>query len=575
MVVDLNNLRVSYITDIHITGNDVACESRYALPTDKFAKPIYKDIDKNVKTIVDEMDVDVLLIGGDISRDFVKFEEFICKLHSSFLSKYNNLPLIVIIMGNHELIMNKNVPSNEEFLSTVYGKNCNCSNEELNNKSEIDRLVCIYRAVCTYYGMVLLHNDLLIVSGVEEADNISILKSNVLYEDTINNMSIEELSNSIKQSSVSNTLFFGSLGLCGGNVGFKGYKEWNGRFKNIYAKIDEATRDYYLVTLLHTPMEYDGDWFYDLYKDNKIFVFGHTHNPIFLEDGIIRIYGDNQIGYEDSCRLKFFNVISKNVFDKYSDGIYEVDCRSYSLLYRYLNIDINIKVSRINKLYMLKRDKYYMFIHEAKNKNLTVLNGGQRIGIRQDNGYNLQYYYDNMLNIANSLHDITSGYLKVQGWVSDFVKQIGGAGTIHGCIIDITSNSHIFINPKDLSMMYYYFDMMNMSKNKYYNSIFELLRHSGNIEIYKNYIEYCKELTLLRYVDMEEDNGREADFSYIHDTSTAFSKLSKIKYGIIVCWLYDDNDREILYSTYKTEKSQRIERNMDIIKNLINGEEQV
>ena len=161
MGINLNNLRVGYITDIHITGNDVACESKYATPTVKFAKPIYKDIDKNVKTIVDEMDVDVLLIGGDISRDFIKFEEFICKLHSLFLNKYNNLPLIIVIMGNHELIMNKNVPSNEEFLSKAYGKICKCTNDELNNKSEMDRLVYIYRAVCKYYGMVLLHNDLL------------------------------------------------------------------------------------------------------------------------------------------------------------------------------------------------------------------------------------------------------------------------------------------------------------------------------------------------------------------------------------------------------------------------------
>ena len=67
-----NDVRIWYITDIHITG--------------RLNSDTLKDIDYNIRKIVNNSG-DIILIGGDITNDFVVFETFIKRLHINKLSR--------------------------------------------------------------------------------------------------------------------------------------------------------------------------------------------------------------------------------------------------------------------------------------------------------------------------------------------------------------------------------------------------------------------------------------------------------------------------------------------------------
>ncbi len=69
---------------------------------------------------------------------------------------------------------------------------------------------------------------------------------------------------------------------------------------------------------------------------------------------------------------------------------------------------------------------------------------------------NEQYYFDNMDRVIAKIMAPLDKYTKYQTLVADTVKQIGGDGKIHGCIVDIDFFNHIYINPSDLKLTSYF-----------------------------------------------------------------------------------------------------------------------
>ena len=96
---------------------------------------------------------------------------------------------------------------------------------------------------------------------------------------------------------------------------------------------------------------------YSSYHKGFIYVSGHTHRNYYYDDGEIRIYADNQIGYSNNLpHLKWFETDNTyDYFSDYPDGIHEISADDYIQFYRGKNIRITFTRS-VNTLYMLKKN---------------------------------------------------------------------------------------------------------------------------------------------------------------------------------------------------------------------------
>ena len=68
--------------------------------------------------------------------------------------------------------------------------------------------------------------------------------------------------------------------------------------------------------------------------------------------------------------------------------------------------------------------------------------------------------------------------------ISNSIKSIGGDGRIHGCIVDIDFFNHIYLNPYDGKISYYY--ATSIIDKHIYNSLKSLLSHH-NEKLLENY----------------------------------------------------------------------------------------
>ena len=102
-----------------------------------------------------------------------------------------------------------------------------------------------------------------------------------------------------------------------GGLGFSGYNEEfnakNGiyrktvdrsteireskKFEQLYNKLLNVLSKRNTIIFTHTPKQ---DWCADAgYHENFVYVSGHTHRNYFFDDGVERVYADNQIGYRN------------------------------------------------------------------------------------------------------------------------------------------------------------------------------------------------------------------------------------------------------------------------------------
>ncbi len=433
------NNRVSYITDIHLPHKLKCnnCKSK-------------EDITSTIRKLVAELSKtsnDINLIGGDISNDIGLYESFLNEL---YLYNKNNLKHFsyFITLGNHELWQFKDL-----------------SLQEIINKYKyvLDRI----NSSCFH----LVHNNLFYYDcGWKE-----------ISQSDLKNLNIDELQIMTKTAKM---IIFGGLGFAGENQKFNAdnglYQgtisraqeiEESRKFKILYDKVTSALNDKNLIILTHMPLQ---DWAGEDAKtiDEVVYVSGHTHRNYYYDDGKKRVFEDNQVGYlGKDVHFKSFSInFDYDLFKECDDGIHEITKEDYHNFYRGINQIVTFN-RKFKKLYLLKRKGNYMFLMLGISGNLSILNGGQ---IRVCNN-DVNYYYDKLDKYVESVNMFLAKYNEYQREISNEMQKIGGDGKIHGAIIDIDYNNHIYVNPLDGTLTAY--SAFSMIDKYIYKNIPSLLKY--------------------------------------------------------------------------------------------------
>lgn len=498
-----NSLRVHYISDIHLIHKILKSNCRSL-------EDILYVIKNIVNTIVNETG-SLLLIAGDVASDFEIFQLFVNELAKSKRPD----TIVVFILGNHELWSFPN--------------------------SSINDIVLTYRIFLRKHGMYLLHNDILYSSYNGAKQTIHILEYEKLCE--LDDIEIIEHLRNAKH------VILGGLGFSGYNPDFNAnngiYRDSVDRnteikesqkFEALYIRLQPIINKKNTIILTHTPKK---DWSNDsVYSKNYIYVSGHTHRNSFYDDSVYRVYSDNQIGYHNiNPHLKSFLMDNDyDCFSDYADGIYKITREQYKDFYRGKNIPMTFQ-RKTNIIYMLKKNGNYCFIHENKDGKLMILNGGAMKKL----AYNeVQYYYDQMDMMISTIETPLNKFTEFQMHIAKMVKEIGGAGTIHGCIIDIDFYNHIYVNPMDLTVIgYWASDIVNKI---IYPSVPALLKKECP-NLFEKYIKLLKEnkenvLVLVQKSEIESKPQVYLD-TEIYKASREIKKMQKVYSNILNTW-YDD-----------------------------------
>lgn len=445
---------VSYVTDIHLPNRVSLNKCKTKEDIIYVIRKISFDLSSNSNA--------VNLIGGDVSNDFELYKLFfkqLCQYKNENSGHYDYF----ITLGNHEL----------------WGQN------SLSLSQIIDK-----------YKSTLLSID---------SSNFHLVQNNVFYfdygwkeitENKLNTMSINKLKNLTRTAKV---IIFGGIGFAGENLKFNAnnciYKDTitrdqevaeSRKFKLLYEKIVLAFKGNNLIILTHMPIK---DWYgeHAKYEEGVIYVSGHTHNNYYSDDGQIRVYCDNQIGYNG--KEVYFKTFGMNFgydfFKEYSDGIHEITREDYYKFYRGFNSSITFN-REFDKLYMLKKQGNYMFLIRNKKGKLLTLNGGLIKSANND----LKHYYYKLDKYVESINTFMSQYNQFQRVISKEIKMIGGEGKIHGAIIDIDYYNHIYVNPLDGTLIPYFATSIY---DKYtYANIPSLLKTECPV-LYNNYNNIIKQ----------------------------------------------------------------------------------
>ena len=317
-----------------------------------------------------------------------------------------------------------------------------------------DMITVKYEKLLSDYGMYLLQNDILYKDSESNIYRISNKELSTLPK--------KELRGKVRDARM---IFFGGLGFSGYNNEFNAN---NGIYRNtisreeeirqslkieeLYNKVLETLPDKNVVIFTHAPLDC---WCESAkYQKDFVYVSGHTHRNLFHDDGEIRIYADNQIGYyNNDPHLKWFELDNEyDYFSDFSDGIYRITPEDYRLFHRGKNITIAFN-REVNILYMLKKNGYYCFIHQSKGGSLTILNGGAK---KKLDISDINYYYDHMDEVVAKIKSPLDEYTNIQEKIAREIRNFGGEGTIHGCIIDIDWYNHVYVNPVDLKITGYW-----------------------------------------------------------------------------------------------------------------------
>ena len=508
----LSDIKISYVSDLHLLHKikNKGCKSK---------EDVVYLIQKIVDNIVNEGST-ITLIGGDVSSDISIFELFV-KLLRKTAGDYSGRQFI-FVLGNHEFW---NFP-----------------------KLAVDQIVKRYKEIVEKYNMYLLQNELFYKN---EKDDVGIISYGELM-----NLDNKVIYNKLKCSRV---VILGGIGFSGYNEKFNANNGVYGKavdrgkeiqesrkIEKLYNKLLEILDNKNTIIFTHMPKK---DWCVcDNYQKKFVYVNGHTHRNMFYDDGVKRIYADNQSGYDsETVHLKYFFIDDEyDYFNDYKDGIYEITAQEYQDFARGKNMYMTFN-RKINILYMLKKRGYYCFIHKTKAGVLQMLSGG---ALKNLNKKNIQFYYDNMDLMIASIEKPLDKYTVYQEKIANEIKKIGGSGNIHGCIIDIDYLNHIYVNPVDLAIVgYWAVDMVNKIV---YPSIRVLLKEECPF-LYTNYMKLLED-NKSNMLILQEDKQKttllpqkylETD---IYKASREIKKMQKLNINILTTWYDSILDKNILTS---------------------------
>lgn len=496
-----NYQQIFYISDIHLQHRIKIAECinygdiEFTLRC--IAQNIFKNIPPKRKSI--------LLIGGDTSSDFDIFKLFVKILR--FYAN-NRGTSVIFTLGNHEL--------------------WNFDGEPL------DEIIMKYRNFLANNNMFLLQNSLIFIDNSGHLDQ--------LFDEQLNTMAPENIYNKTKSAS---TIIFGGLAFAGKNMQFNAeqfiYRNVlnrqqeiieSERFEALYNKICSCLSTRKVIILSHTPKS---DWSgsKELQK-GFIYVNGHSHKNYFYDDGEYRIYADNQIGYySKSLAAKFFYIDREyDIFERYHDGIYEITKEEYIEFYRGKNILMSYSYDK--KLYMIKKQGYYMFILDYENGNLYILNGG---AIKKLPVPSIEHYYNNIDHVIKKLYPALQEYTQYQHNIANAIKAFGGNGEIHGAIVDIDYFNHVYVNPIDMTVTPYW--ASSIISKIVYHSITALLKDKCP-ELYIAYKQMSDTLPDKQLILQTKTKITAKEFyldTDIYKASNEIKKMQRLNSNILSTWI--------------------------------------
>lgn len=466
----------------------------------------------------------IILIGGDTASDIARFELFVRLLRSSIDERKLKVH-VVFTLGNHELW---------DFLGENFTEIIDTRNNKI-TRLEFDKIVEKYRKIIVDNKMYLLQNNLIFKSDDNNIEEIT--------TDELNILSKSALLDRLKKARI---ILFGGLGFAGYNTQFNANQgiyryaidrqqeiDQSKKFEVLYKKICANLSDKRVVIFTHMPQK---DWNLDNSPiKGFIYVNGHTHKNYFYDDGDYRIYADNQVGYyQKTCRLKYFYLEDDyDYFDRFEEGIYQITRDDYVNFYRGKNIRISF-TREVHKLFMLKKNGYYMFVLQSRNGELSILNGGSVKGLRYKS---LNYYYENMDEVISYIKTPLDNFSNYQKQIADEIKSIGGSGNIHGAIIDIDFYNHIYINPIDLSITAYW---ANDIINKIVFNDIPTLLQSNCTDIYANYLQQIESKSEAALVLNQSSIVLSPQFyldTDVYRASREIKKMQKLHSNILSIWI--------------------------------------
>ena len=494
--------KVSYITDIHMLHRyDVwKCKT---VEDRQFVTQLIAN-----KIAEDDPDVGIKLIGGDVSSDFGVYRSFLSTLKESFI-KHNSFIPVIFTLGNHEL--------------WPFAGN------------RLDRIVEKYHDLLSEKGMYLLHNNLYYRGG--EHRQLLEIEANELEE-----ISEEALREKLRSAGL---VVFGGMGFAGENQEFNAdqgiYRgvvsraqeiEESKKFDRLYTKVSRALYDKNVVVFTHMPIS---DWSKNNEQTKRfVYVSGHNHKNYFFDDGDTRIYADNQIGYKQkSIHMKHFPInIDYDWFRDYPDGIHKINREDYKRFYYGINEYVGFNREH-TRLYMLKREGLYMFLMKSPNGKLYMLSGGI---IKSVGEHTVEYFFKHMVSYSQSIKMYLSKYEEYQNRISHEIKELGGCGKIHGCIVDVDppsrrnfSTYHLYINPLDRSITPYWAPLSMVEKFVYKN-IPSMLK-CGCPQLYSAYNKkYTDDKPTTALVSAGSDLTVSSKTTFVR--STGMYKISRIIKGL-------------------------------------------
>lgn len=453
---------IYYISDLHINYKLV---NKFKESTNRLE--LYEYLDGIIETLHKSLFVykynSYVVFVGDISYNFEIFKLFFKRYRKQIALR------TFVVLGNHELWDLK--------------LNARCKS--------LESIIEKYRCFLSELGIILLENQLFIPNDEQK-----------LYsEQDIINLSDDILRQKIIQNSF---IIFGGLGYAGLNEEFNSN---NGIYKTKYLNREEEKKRSLQISRLHDKLKKvafnkqilfvthmpKNDWSNTPYVKNWIYLSGHTHKNYCAESEEIHIYADNQIGYLNT-NFNFKYIITSavyNIFQDLRDGIHEISQQAYCQFY--YGLRNYIKMNRtFDHIYLIKKRNIYCFMAESNNR-LQLLNGGLT---RKVGNNDLKYFYDNIVNYADSIKVFLDSYSNYQSQIAKEIKKIGGSGTIHGCIIDIDFYNHLYVNPFDALITAYF---ARSIKEKYvFKNVRSLLKCSCAPQIYSNF---------LKQLDLTNDNN--------------------------------------------------------------------
>lgn len=498
--------KVYYITDLHLMHR---IHHAHCITSDDCVYVIQRIID----TLLEDAPFrSLLLIGGDIAAELWVYKLFVNLLRKTIDERRINTT-VLFVLGNHEL----------------WGF----------QGHSLDSIVAEYRKLLSENNMYLIHNEIVYL---DESSNILRVTQQELTQ--LTDKDIRE------KLRAARTVIFGGVGFSGYNQDFNAnngiYRSTLSRedelsesriFEILYDRVCSCLSDKKIIVLTHMPFT---DWHKDGYRQNDfVYVSGHNHKNEFYDDGVVRIYADNQAGYHtEHPKLKYFYI--DNLYDwfsDYEDGIHTITRNDYINFYRGKNIPLTFNRD-INKLYMLKKNDYYCFIHENLSGGLTMLNGGS---LKSLNSKDIQWYFDNMDAEIAYIKAPLDKFQSIQLQISKTVKDIGGSGYIHGAIVDIDFYNHIYVNPFDLKITPYF--AWDIVEKYIYPNVPALLRSNCPL-LYANYNKLLTSGETNALVptggDAELIVKPELYFSTdIYAASRELKKMQKLNSNILSSW-YDN-----------------------------------